>query len=57
MFDWDKFTEELTVLINKHSLENLSNTPDFILADFIVGCISNFGYIMESRDNWHKKEK
>jgi hypothetical protein len=28
----DKFREDLASLINKYSLENGSNTPDFILA-------------------------
>jgi Ca2+-dependent lipid-binding protein len=30
------FQQELEQLINKHSLENECNTPDFILADFMM---------------------
>lgn len=28
------FKQELTVLINKHNLDSLTDTPDFILADY-----------------------
>jgi len=36
------FKKELTVLINRHSLENGSDTPDFILADYLSHCLSVF---------------
>lgn len=37
-----KFTEfekELTSLINRYSLENDSNTPDFVLASYLTDCL------------------
>ena len=34
--DMEEFKKELAQLINKHSMENGSNTPDFILAEFLV---------------------
>ena len=36
------FRKELEQLINKHSIENTSNTPDFILANYIVSCLDLF---------------
>jgi hypothetical protein len=33
------FRTELTELINHHSVENRSNTPDFILANYLIDCI------------------
>lgn len=36
------FEEELKELINKHSKENESNTPDFILAQFLNSCLEAF---------------
>jgi len=35
----ENFKQELEHLINKHSMENRSNTPDFILADYLVRCL------------------
>ena len=48
------FEKELTCLINKYSKENDSNTPDFILAEYILGCLSNFNVIVNKRDKWYK---
>ena len=37
------FEEELTQLINKHSLEHgCANTPDFILAKYVSDCIQSY---------------
>lgn len=47
------FKRDLEVLINKHSMENGSNTPDFILAQYLQGCLDNFGTVMETRDKWY----
>lgn len=47
------FYKELEQLINKHSIENKSNTPDFILAKYIINCLDNFEGIMHLRDGWH----
>ena len=38
-----QFKLELAVLINKHSMESLcANTPDFILAEYIVGALGAY---------------
>ena len=47
------FEDELTKLINKHSIENDSNTPDYILAEWICEQIELFRDIMYERDKWH----
>jgi hypothetical protein len=47
------FQDELTLLINKHSLENGSNTPDFILALYLQQCLGVFNHIMEKRETWY----
>lgn len=36
------FERELQILINKHSEENDSNTPDYILANFLSNCLKAF---------------
>lgn len=33
---------ELSALLNKHSAENESNTPDFILARYLMTCLNAF---------------
>jgi len=44
------FKKELEKLINKFSEESESNTPDYILADYMAGCLENFSRIMKNRD-------
>jgi hypothetical protein len=36
------FKKELQELINRHSMENASNTPDFILMAYIQECLDAF---------------
>lgn len=50
------FLEELTALINKHSLENGSNTPDFILADYLIHCLAVFNGAVKERSRWYGHE-
>lgn len=47
------FRSELTKLINHCSLENESNTPDYILAEYLDGCLINFGRIQNLNEQWH----
>lgn len=47
------FRRELQDLINKHSMENDSNTPDFLLAEYIEGCMNTFAKVMKARDAWY----
>lgn len=49
----NKFLSELTELINKYSKENESNTPDFILANYICDCLLSYSKAIESRDRWY----
>ena len=47
------FHDELTNLINKYSMENGSNTPDFILASYLQQCLATFNDIMKNREDWY----
>jgi len=47
------FERELTDLINKHSLENTSNTADFILAKHLVQCLKAFNSSTNQRIHWY----
>lgn len=47
-----EFRSELEKLINRTSMENGSNTPDFILAEFLVGCLAAYDHATKTRDAW-----
>lgn len=49
------FTKELCRLLNKYSKENESDTPDFILAEYIIGCLKVFSYSLSNRKIWYEK--
>lgn len=48
-----KFRQELEDLINKNNKENESNTPDFILADFLIDCLKSFDKATNKRTKWY----
>ena len=52
----ETFRQELETLINRYSLENGSNTPDFILADYLMECLQNFDKTMGARSKWYGHE-
>ena len=47
------FERELTALINKHSIEGRSETPDFVLAKYLEACLVNFAVAVLRRDQWY----
>lgn len=49
-----KFLQELTDLINRNSRENRSNTPDFILAQYMGDCLRAYEMALEKRRAWHE---
>lgn len=50
------FERELAGLINRHSKENESNTPDFILAQYMLNCLNAFTLASRAREKWYGKE-
>lgn len=51
------FEQELIKLINRFSQENQSNTPDFILAEFLNGCLENYNRSINQREAWYGRKK
>jgi len=51
------FEKELESLINKYSQENNSNTPDFILAEYLSGCLKTWNESIKKRDNWYSEKR
>ena len=52
----EMFRAELEVIINKYSMENSSNTPDWIIADYLVSCLDSFNRSVGAREKWYDKE-
>jgi hypothetical protein len=51
------FKKELEQLINKYSIDNESNTPDFILAEYLSNCLTTFYVAVKMRSTWHEEKK
>ncbi len=49
------FEDELERLINKYSKENDSDTPDFILANFLDRCLEAFNICVSRRTDWYQE--
>lgn len=48
------FRDELCNLINRHSQENDSDTPDFILAEYLIDCLEAFDKATKRRTEWYE---
>lgn len=48
-----KLTVEIQTLLNKYSRENKSDTPDFILADYLFSCLKAYEEATNKRDEWY----
>ena len=45
--------KDIESAINRWSAENGSNTPDFILAKYLMGCLDAFDTATDARDRWY----
>lgn len=48
-----EFQKEIEQIVNKYSMENESNTPDFILANYIIMSLDAFNKTVELREAWY----
>jgi hypothetical protein len=46
---------EIASALNRFSAENRSNTPDFILARYLLACLSAFDGASREREQWYGK--
>ena len=51
------FKMELRDLLNRYSMESGSDTPDFILAEFMFRCLLAFNMAVEDRDKWNGRTR
>ena len=45
--------EQIEEALNSCSAENMSNTPDFILAQYLINCLDCFDTAVKNRDEWY----
>ncbi len=48
-----KFQKELADLINSHSIENICDVPDFLLAEMVINFIQSIGNPIKKTLDWH----
>ena len=51
------FRTELIKLVNRFNLEAESDTPDFMLADYMLLCLRAFDEATRLRDRWYGNSK
>lgn len=47
------FRKELEILINKYSMENGSDTPDFLLAEYLMCQLRTWDQYVTRREEWY----
>lgn len=47
------FQKKLEALLNSESLENGSNTPDFVLAQYLMSCLAAYNQAVNEREAWY----
>lgn len=52
----NSFKNQLEELINHYSLENESDTPDYILAAYMQDCLNAYDKAVNARREWHSTE-
>ena len=62
MVDFNKMTKQsrlrkdIEQAINKHSIESGSDTPDFILAEYLTDCLRAFDRATVRREEWYSRK-
>lgn len=49
------FELEIRHVLNKHSEDNRSNTPDFILSKYIIDCLDAYNSALRRRSQWYSE--
>ncbi len=50
-----RLAESIRFAINSVSRESASNTPDFILAEYMLACLEAFEKASNARESWYGK--
>lgn len=49
----EAFRKELAALLNRYSMENGSDTPDFLLADYLIEALRALDAAILAREKWY----
>jgi hypothetical protein len=49
--------QEIETALNKASAENNSNTPDFVLAEYLLDSLAAFDKATNRREEWYGRRK
>jgi hypothetical protein len=52
----DTFERALAALLNSRSMENASNTPDFILAELLSSVLTAWNVAVQQRETWYGRD-
>ena len=50
------FEKKLRNLLNSECKENASNTPDFLLAQYLCSCLTAFDTAIQQRETWYGRD-
>lgn len=50
------FEKDIQKMINRHSMENASNTPDYILAMYLENCLKAFNEATQQRETFYGRD-
>jgi hypothetical protein len=50
------FEKAIMEMINKFSMENASNTPDYILATYLNNCLNTFNEAVQQREIYYGRD-
>lgn len=51
-----EFRKELESVINRHSMENGSDTPDFLLAEYLTAQLNLWDQFVTRREQWYGRK-
>ncbi len=52
-----RLRKDIEQAINKHSIESGSDTPDFILAEYLTDCLHAFDKATVKREEWYGRKE
>jgi hypothetical protein len=56
MEKFKKFEKDLRGVLNTHSQENTSDTPDWILSQYLCDCLDALNAAIQKREAWHGRD-
>lgn len=52
----EAFRRDLAALLNRYSMENASDTPDFLLADYLIEALRALDTAILAREKWYGRK-